>query len=486
MRVALKFILAMLVILIMIRSIEGVLTVRRETYRLDKDIQRDAALLGRILEDSIRTVWLESGQERALSLIEGFNLEHHPVQISWVPNDEGNDLPPFLDAEDEKELRSGNVVTLRRYHEERGEVRYSFIPLDVSDANGFIQLAERLEGRSRYVRHALVREVFAGSIAILLSGGSMLLLGLLVLGKPLSRLRERINRIGEGDLTSRIMLAGRDELSTLASGLNDMCENLSAAKKRELAEAEKRLEALEQMRHMERLTTIGRLASGVAHELGTPLNVIVGRAEMIADGTIQTKSDKTKDVAKTIKSQADRMTYIIQRLLDFSRQRPPRRVLVNGADVVRQAIELVNCLGYKTKIQIETPSNTSSLLTRIDPVQIQQVMTNLIENALQAMPDGGDVIVRLTSTVANPSHKVDAQPRNCLQISVKDEGIGITRENVQNVFDPFFTTKNVGSGTGLGLSITYGIVREHGGWIDVTSEVGKGSCFMVYIPKEGI
>jgi signal transduction histidine kinase len=122
-------------------------------------------------------------------------------------------------------------------------------------------------------------------------------------------------------------------------------------------------------------------------------------------------------------------------------------------------------------------------MAQVDAGQIEQVITNLVMNAVQAMPGGGQVVTAVGPCHAKPpaGHAGGAGEYLCL--SVTDEGTGIVEEHRQHVFEPFFTTKDVGEGTGLGLAIVYGIIAEHGGWIDVTSELGKGSCFSVYLPK---
>jgi two-component system, NtrC family, sensor kinase len=485
MKVTLKLIIAMIIILILSRSVEGILTVQRETYRLNQDIRRDSELLGRIIKASVQSVWLESGREEALHLVESFNLENHPVQISWEPFNQDRDLLENLDIGLTEEFQEGDMVSLRKHAQHRGEIRYTFIPLDIAEADGFIRLTEILEERSRYIRHAIIREIVSGGAVIAALGGAILLLGYTVIGHPLNRLQERITSIGEGNLQHNLVLGGRDELSMLAGGLNAMCKKLYLSRKREIEETEKRLETMEQMRHMDRLTTIGRLASGVAHELGTPLNVIIGRAGMLIGSTDSLPCGKVEEIARTIRVQADRMSKIIQRLLDFSRQRPPRRITVNGADIVRQAVELVSCLGYFGRIHFQVKGNPEVLTVKIDPVQIQQVLTNLIENAMQAMASAGNAFVSIEQTTGvQPPAGIHRVQEKYLKIIVQDEGPGILEENLPNIFDPFFTTKKVGEGTGLGLSIAYGIVREHGGWIEVESTPAKGSCFSVFLPQE--
>lgn len=483
MRVAFKFVLTVVLVLILIRTAEGILTVKRETGRLDAAIQRDARLLGRILRASVRHAWQADGRDSALNLIDAMNVGDHPIRLSWAPLKGEAGLSSRLAGDLLEQLTDGDTVGLRQCHEVKGDIQFFFIPIDIPEAQGAIQVTERLEDRSRYIRHALFREGLVGSIVVLASATTVILLGTFIIGRPLSQLREHVKAIGEGGLSDRLLLKGKDELSTLAYGLNEMCEKLSASRERERAEVEKRIAAMRQVRHMDRLTTIGRLASGIAHELGTPLNVISGRAGMISDGTIPVGSKEVQSNAEIVKSQADRMTEIIRHLLDFARQRPPKRVKADALEIVHQAAELVSCLGYSATVTI-SPVDETSYVAEMDPMQIQQVMTNLIENAVQAMPEGGEVFVSVASVHTEPPEGVDTPAGRFLEMVVEDHGIGIAEEHLPKVFDPFFTTKDVGQGTGLGLSITYGIIVEHGGWIDVMSEVGKGSRFAVYLPQE--
>ncbi len=451
MRVALKFVLTMVLVLVGVRSIEGVLTVQHETSRLDAAIERDALLLGRILTISVGEAWRVNGRKRALDLIGAMDVRRHPISISWAPWDGENGLENRLDQDSLAKLKNGRMVSLRRHDANEGEVQYSFVPVGIPEADGVIELTETLAERSRYVRHALVRQIFAGGTVVFINGIVIILLGIVVIGRPLNLLRERIRDIGEGNLTDHIVLRGRDEFSTLADGLNEMCQRLTDSRQRERTETEKRITAMEQVRHMDRLTTIGRLASGMAHELGTPLNVIGGRAEMIRSESLPSGFEHVGKNAGIIKAQADRMTQIIRHLLDFARQRPPKRLRTNGADVVRKAIELVTCLGYKAAIRMETAGEPNRLFAEMDPIQIQQVVTNLIENALQAMPEGGEAVVTISSNTAQPPASVEARAGHYLQMTVRDNGVGIATENLGNVFDPFFTTKDVGQGTGLGV-----------------------------------
>jgi two-component system, NtrC family, sensor kinase len=228
-------------------------------------------------------------------------------------------------------------------------------------------------------------------------------------------------------------------------------------------ERERLHNALEQLRHAERLNVLGVLAAGVAHELGTPINVISGSAEMLGD----------KQTARTILAQTDRITAIVQNLLDFARRKkPPKQPVIELDPAVSVAVELLAATARKRGAQIAFTPGAAELVVRANRQEIEQVVSNLILNSIQAMPNGGQVIVGTASD--------DAQRYGT--ITVADEGDGIAPADLPHIFDPFFTTKDVGEGTGLGLSVTYGIVNELGGTIDVATEVGRGTRFVVRIP----
>lgn len=480
MRVALKLVLVMVLILATVRVIEGVLTIQRETARLSADVERDAALMDRMLRVLIEDIWEEHGREAVIERIEAINVSQHPVKIAWVPFEGADGVGDELDPALIERLREGETV-MRGDPAAAGERRhYTYTPLAIAGADGVIRTTETLAERSRYLNRSAAREVVAGGLVITIGGAAIVAWGMVFIGRPLQRFQTRLDAIGRGDLTTRLEPQGRDELSGLARGINNMCERLRASQQRERQANEQRIAALEQMQHADRLRTIGRLASGIAHELGTPLNVITGRANMIAEGDLP--PDEVKQYAETIEGQGNRMVGIIRHLLDFARQRRPKQSRTPILEVVDQTVELVESLGHKSNVRVEADSHAESLRPPMDGNQIQQVLINLIENALQAMPEGGEATIAVQAIEATPPSDQDAPPGRYVRIDVRDTGVGIAPEHLDELFDPFFTTKDVGEGTGLGLSIVHGIVSEHGGWIDVASEPGRGSCFSIYLP----
>jgi signal transduction histidine kinase len=328
-------------------------------------------------------------------------------------------------------------------------------------------------------RGALVRIVGLTGSLVLLSGCAALLLGVRLIGRPLDQVVQKIRRVGAGDFSGPLLLSGHGELDELAAGLNTMCEQLDGVRAGIRRETDARIAALEQLRHEDRLKTLGKLASGIAHELGTPLNVISGYAGMIAGGSLS--SQEAAESAQTIKAQSERITNTIRRILDFARRRPGQKMPVD----LRHPpdLDLVAPLAQSGTLA-DLADGDDTAVVRADVEQSRQVVLNLATNAVQAMPQGGNVEVAVGPANARPPAGQTDPGRQHVCISIRDEGEGISAENLNHIFEPFFTTKGPGQGTGLGLPIAEGIVREHGGWIAVESTPGKGSRFCVCLPKE--
>jgi signal transduction histidine kinase len=236
-----------------------------------------------------------------------------------------------------------------------------------------------------------------------------------------------------------------------------------------------------QLRHADRLSTVGSLAAGIAHELGTPLMVVRGRAKRILGRARQEGGDD----ALIIVEQADRMAAIIRQLLDYARQRSAVKAPADVAALARETLTMLRPFAAKQSVTLRIDAS-SATPTPVDAGQIQQVLANLVMNGVQAMRTGGELLVaieRVPPGAAHPAADASADPgAEYLRVRVVDQGVGIRPEHLRHVFDPFFTTKDIGEGTGLGLSVTHGIVAEHGGWIDVASEVGVGTTFTVHLP----
>jgi len=270
----------------------------------------------------------------------------------------------------------------------------------------------------------------------------------------------------------------RDEIGELAVEMNAMAARLGAARDTLAAETNARLGALNQLRHADRLATVGKLASGVAHELGTPLNVVAGRAKMIR--TSNEATETVKKNARIVEEQADRMVRIIRQLLDFARAGQTSNERYEPRRLAEKTLALLqpDADRHGVRLELVAPENLPELAG--DAGQIQQVLTNLVVNAIHAMKDPGAVTLSLEVRLHQGGQ--NAAPLPYLVLGVADEGVGMTPDVAARVFEPFFTTKDVGEGTGLGLSVAFGIVEEHGGFLNVETAPGRGSRFFVYLP----
>jgi PAS domain S-box-containing protein len=305
------------------------------------------------------------------------------------------------------------------------------------------------------------------------------------IGQPLdrflpARFREahhgHVHAFGQGGVTSRKM----GHLGTV-SGLRTNGEefpveaaishNTVEGKKfytvilRDITER-KRLE--EQLRKTERVAELGTLASGMAHEIGTPMNVILGRAEYLMD---RVKEEPVKKGLQTIVAQVERITKVMNQLLAFARRKPPERGPLVVKDIVEGSLELFRERLAKSGVTVELALDDHCPAAQADADQMSQVMINLIMNALHAMEDGGTLRIAM------------AQDEEMVKITVADTGHGIPPEAVKRIFEPFFTTKEFGKGTGLGLTVVKGIIEEHHGSIAVKSDPGKGTTFTILLPK---
>jgi two-component system NtrC family sensor kinase len=223
-----------------------------------------------------------------------------------------------------------------------------------------------------------------------------------------------------------------------------------------------------------KLAAVGEMAAGIAHELNNPLTTVSGFTELVLE-ELPDDSDIRNDLELVLR-ESQRARGVVRRLLDFSRQSENARVRSDLNEIIVDVLALVNHLLRMSGIQLFTDLSDGIPWISVDRNQIKQVLLNLVHNALHAMPTGGELHITTSLKQRNQ--------REWLAMSLTETGTGISPENIARVFEPFFTTRSKDGGTGLGLSVTYGIITDHGGSIDVESQVGKGSTFTVWLPVE--
>lgn len=487
MKIGTKLTLYLSVIIILVLSGFGYLDILSRRDILIRKMKAELRSAGRTLKVSLEEISpLEKRRyiqglidamgeyERNLSIVvyyaRGNLVLHSP---SWRGK-----IEPDLDLTRRSMERNAPQEEFGTY-ENRPVFVYSF-PLEGREGKtiggvSILQETSSMEKQIQQTKWSIFITIFVlilGTVALVLLGTRKWII------QPISTLREGIKHFAGGELDYRIDWKTGDELSELAQAFNQMAVDLRKAQERIIRETETKLELQRGLRESEKLAVIGQLASGLAHEIGTPLNIIYGRTELIQK-RLEDKEGLQKNLAIILR-QTERITKIIQQLLGFVRKKKPEQKVLNLSSLLEVALELLDHQIRKQKVRVVKGRMDGLPSILGDSDQLQQVFLNLILNAIQAMPEGGTLSLSASPRmISKDGHAKDQKLH--LEVSVEDTGVGMEKEILQNIFTPFFTTKD--TGTGLGLMVTQGILQDHGGWVEVESEVGKGSRFKVYLPS---
>jgi signal transduction histidine kinase/ActR/RegA family two-component response regulator len=342
-----------------------------------------------------------------------------------------------------------------------------------------------LQRAARVLREALLDRI-ARLRQIILTGGVVVfgaLLGAVVLGvrssirhlaQPAALLEEGTRRIRRGEFGYQVPVSGNDELASLARSFNEMSSEMA------------RLAVVEgELRQSQKMEAIGQLTGGIAHDFNNSLAVIQGYGELLEE-QIDDRNPLWDDLQQ-IQQATERAAALTMNLLAFGRRHELHVEPVNVNEVMDKTVEMLRRL-LSEGIDIQVEQGDGLPHTRVDRVQLQQALINLMLNAGDAMPDGGTL--RVSSAVQD----VDAQQAaahggasgSYVVVSVSDTGTGMDEQTRARVFEPFFTTKRSGAGTGLGLATVHGSITQLGGFVSVESELGKGSTFHVFLPTIGV
>jgi two-component system NtrC family sensor kinase len=338
--------------------------------------------------------------------------------------------------------------------------------------------------------HAVhVISISVGFILLFSVGVGVLLQRLIYL--PLKDLEAGATRIAFGNLDHAIPVRSEDEFGRVAGSFNHMTTALNESRSEmqemlqtlELKVAERTKELLAaraEVAQGEKLASIGVLASGIAHELNNPLTGVLTFTSLMRKKA-QDGSEDAEDLDLVIR-ETKRCASIIRRLLDFAREKVPVKGFFNLNQVIQDTVHFVERPASLQQVEITTNLDPGLPQVWGDADLLKQVVMNLLVNAQQAIEGRGTILVESRPYVAAESAKSGVEPLPMVEIAVTDTGCGIPQANLQRIFDPFFTSKEVGKGTGLGLSVSYGIVKAHGGKINVESVVGAGTTFRILLP----
>ncbi len=349
---------------------------------------------------------------------------------------------------------------------------------------GAIEIAQQIS----FIRAELVQErrtiaVTAASLsAIILLAASLVLH--FNLTRPVQSLLDGAIAIGKGDLSHRVTVTrASGELARLGAEFNHMAEQLAAQRAALARETEERLELERKLRHSERLAAVGRLAAGVAHEVGAPLHVIDGRAKQLLERHDAPLERRQRNLT-IIRTQTERIARLVRQMLNLSRPYNLQRQRVKLRELLGEVIEAVELSAARNDVKIElvcAPTATEEELTvEIDAGLILQALMNICQNAIQAMPNGG----QLKLECQTDHSRGESSPR--VVIKVSDTGPGIPPEHLEHIFDPFFTTKDITHGTGLGLAVSSRIVQEHGGQLEAANHPAGGAVFSLHLPAANL
>ncbi|HET9306345.1 MAG TPA: ATP-binding protein [Candidatus Sulfotelmatobacter sp.] len=312
-----------------------------------------------------------------------------------------------------------------------------------------------------------------------------------VVGRPVKTLQHGTEHLGNGNLGYQIEVHSEDEIGQLARSFNDMSRRLELEHKENVAwthTLEQRVEqktrelkrAHEHALHTEKMASIGKMAAVLAHEINNPLSGILTYAKLLhkwidhENGSLSRRQDIC-DSLDLIASESRRCGDLVKNLLAFSRATPMNLQPTDLNRVMEQSLRLVQHQLDLAAVQVQTQFDPDLPMVQSDGAQIEQVLLALMMNAIDAMPQGGNLW--LTTKVVQESNQV--------QIVVRDDGSGIAPEILPQIFEPFLTTKETGHGVGLGLAISHSILERHNGKIEVQSELGRGTTFTVTLPWEG-
>ncbi|MGE0709512.1 MAG: sensor histidine kinase [Planctomycetota bacterium] len=484
MRVAVKLALALLVCASAVLAVSAWLSLRRELSLLEEDMRRQMRGWGALATDLLRQVRADEGDAAARALVDRVS---HPedLLVRWVALD-AEDLTPALLPAERARLRAGQAVAVQ-VRGDPGEI-VTYVPLDPPGRpqKAALELRESLAAERAWIEGSVLGALASTLAMTALFGALAVVVGMRVVGRPVQELIALARRVGTGDLGVRLAVTERNELGELAAEMNAMCDRLVEVRRELEAESAARAESLRQLRHADRLATLGQFVAGMAHQLGTPLSVVQGRADLIAARILE--AEEAVESGRVIGALTRRMADIVRQTLDYARRRPPELSEQDLGRLTRRMLDLLQDLARRRDVEVAFRGPPGPLLAEVDAAHVEQVITNLLVNAIQASPAGAQVEVEVAADRRAAPHDPDEPDlprplREVVAISVRDHGQGISPEHQRQLWDPFFTTKAGNEGTGLGLPIAKGIVEEHGGWLEVESEVGGGSLFRAVFPR---
>lgn len=467
--------------LVVALSLAGYLSLAAIETRVEKKMQDEVQLVARALQLPLSHA-LQRGRAGSIrsALVSAFQINR--VYAATVYDQNGNKVASVGASVFDRKTTADNKriaemaeegAKQEEYGRVGGREAYSyFLPLTDYGGriNGLLQLSRKKEDFQEQIADLRMQS------SIILIGGAIVMILLVffghrrALGFHLERLGRSMHRVEQGERTHRLHMRGPKEITDLAAAFNTMLDSMDKAQKALEEQQQKQARLESELRKAEKMAAVGRLAAGVAHELGTPLSIVSGQAQRAC--RLPDLPDMASRALDHIRDQVKRMESIVRQLLDFSRGNSACRREIDPASLANKAVQSMSPLADQNQVVLEQAGRTRSFLISADPLRVEQMLGNLLQNALQAVPPRSGR-VRL---------EWECTPTQCI-FRIQDNGPGIPQDMKTKICDPFFTTKPSGEGTGLGLAVVHGIVEEHNGCLHIgNSELG-GAEFKVILPR---
>lgn len=470
---------------------------------VDEEAQRDYAI---IFKDAHESGLSDTIEEIRLYVVRTVNKKRQLTQDAVISDKKGEEPQPVSEA-DLALLRKGQIIIRAREITQKADKTsaaetwrevFAAAPLinEKSSLTGAITMKVRRRSASAFSQRLLYLTIALMAAATLAIAAQLYFLFSQVIYQPVADLLKTMSRIKSGDLDVAVPVRARDEFGQLATSFNHMITRLrSMTAEREayqkqleerihdatstLAERNEQLEEVNaslfelqrELTKFERLAAAGQLAAQFAHEVGTPLNLISGHVQLLQ---ARTDDAKTRDRLELIGSQIARIERIVRNMLDATRRPQPELSPLDLNGLLRRIFEITAPTLAARQVELVAELTETNLLINGDSEQLQQVFINLINNSLDAMPQGG--------TLTFQSELIRENDTDNARIICRDTGTGISEEIRGRIFDPLFTTKLRGKGSGLGLSVVQQIVRDHSGTISLESIEGEGAEFHITLP----
>jgi signal transduction histidine kinase len=499
MRIATRLTLLLLLAVALVMAGFATLRNQQERQRLVGEVQQEVLVLANAIKLVVEHALRDRRPQDIQQLLAEMVQEQYPIDRVRIYDRRLEETasasseaaaPPSVSREEIASVLESGRNLVRYLDTPTRPVVYVILPLRGrrGEAVGVLEVVQAASRVRREISEATRENILRISLLSLTIVLVIWMAARVSIRRPLDRLVQATLAFGRGELNQRISHRRRDEIGQLATAFNRMAEELQRTQGELVEQGQTRLELERQLQQGQKLAAVGRLASEVAHEVGTPLNIISGRAESIRKG-LPADHPAEQHVA-TILRQTERITGSLRELLDYTRPRRPAVRPLAVCPLLNRLVELLEPLAQRRGVELKMRVAAGLLPIQADADLFQQALMNLVTNALDATPPGGRV--QLVAAVdsepgpgaaeARPSVRRGVSPDPRVTILVEDAGGGIPAQRLERIFEPFFSTKAPGRGTGLGLSIVEDIVRAHGGAIEIASAEGRGTTVLLHWP----